>query len=320
MKIDEIIGKYFLGKGSKEELEILEAWKSESSENLVAIQKLETYWKNYEDIKDYKEYNKTSAWDTISSQLDKPDSTESATTFSFPLWKAAASLIILLGALFFIKTGAQENITAEKIVSTEEISEQSLDDGSIVWMNANSTANFSSFSKTDRSIALTKGEAYFDVASDKTHPFVVTAGDFIVEVVGTEFNLKYDNAEVEIYVHEGRVLVTNGNRKVYLGAGDLLRGNSATFSKKENANSNTISWKTKTLEFNNAQLSDVVQDLSDHYKLDIQLEKGLDHTDCFLNTAFSNEKIEDVLSELEALFQINSHKVGNTIVIDKVNC
>lgn len=324
MKIDEIIGKYFLGKESKEELEILSAWKMESEANLVAIERLETYWKNYEEIKDYKEFNKDSAWDKISGKVAIAPAPETIKEM-FPLWKIAAGLVILLGAMYFIKTGGEETTVGTSIVSTTEMSNQILEDGSQVWINAGSTANFSEFTKNDRNIELIEGEAYFkvepmQVSSDKAHPFTVSVGDFNIEVIGTEFNIKYIDSKIEIYVNEGRVLVTNGSKKVYLSAGDFIIGNSATFSKKENANPNLISWKTNTLEFKNSQLADVVKDLSSHYKVDIQLQDGLDHRDCFLNTSFSNEKIEDVLSELKALFQISSHKSGNTIVIDKVNC
>jgi len=320
MKIDDIIGKFFLGKESKEELAILEAWKLESEGNLAAINQLETYWKNYEEIKDYKEYNKVSAWDVISDQMDKKDAEPESKTVPLKLWQIAASLVILLGAFYFIKIDGEKARLTESLISIEEKSERSLEDGSVVWLNANTTADFSGFTKTDRTLKLVEGEGYFSIASDKINPFVITAGDFNIEVVGTEFNVNYTNEEFEIFVQEGRVLVSNGKRKVYLNAGDMISGNSASFGKKSNANPNIISWKTNTLIFKNSQLIDVVQDLSEYYNVDIQLEKGLNHMDCFLSTSFSDEKIEDVLLELEALFQINSHKTGNTIVIDKVNC
>jgi len=317
MKIDEIIGKYFLGKESKEELEILQAWKMESEENLAAISELETYWKNYDKIKDYKDFDKTNAWDTISGQLDNTATVEKV---DFPLWKIAAGLIILFGAFYFIKTDRVESADVPTLVEVAEITEKSLVDGSQIWLNTNTRADLSNFSANDRKLELLEGEAYFDVVSDKTNPFEVKAGDFNIEVVGTEFNVKYKETEIEIYVNEGRVLVTNGIKKVYLGAGDRITGNSDTFSKTPKANPNISSWKTRTLEFNNAQLTEVVQDLSKHFAVDIKIAEGLNHQDCFLNTSFSQENLEDVLSELKILFQINSHKSGNTIVIDKVNC
>ncbi len=329
MKIDEILRKYFLGKQSEEELAMLQAWKLESEENLAAINQLETYWKNYENIKDYKEFDKISAWDSISEQIENPvkeeieeTQKEEAKTIAFPLWKVAASLFIALGAFYFIKTGggAEESISQLALVDVEVLTEKALEDGSMVWFNAHTKADLSQFTKEKRTIELQEGEAYFEVQSDKEHPFVVSAGDFNIEVVGTEFNVSYLNNQIEIFVQEGRVLVMNGNRKVYLSAGDMIVGSTAAFSKKENANQNTISWKTKRLEFNNSQLSEVLEDLSNHFQVDITLKEGVDHKNCFLNTSFSEEKLEDVLSELEALFQISSHKAGNTIVIDKVNC
>src|SRR5699024_4274881 len=57
-----------------------------------------------------------------------------------------------------------------------------------------------------RSVTL-NGEAYFDVARDPDHPFVVYANGSTVTVLGTEFNVKADSTagNVQVAVVEGKV-------------------------------------------------------------------------------------------------------------------
>ncbi len=59
-----------------------------------------------------------------------------------------------------------------------------------------------------RQIFLRKGEAHFQVAHDRTRPFLVHAGDAVVRAVGTEFEVRLRNDQhVDVVVNEGRVEV-----------------------------------------------------------------------------------------------------------------
>lgn len=73
-----------------------------------------------------------------------------------------------------------------------------------------------------RQIDLEEGEAWFEVAPDKTRPFVVTAGDVHVRAVGTAFSVRRHKGGVDILVTEGRVETWKGNagRRTLLSAGE----------------------------------------------------------------------------------------------------
>lgn len=58
-----------------------------------------------------------------------------------------------------------------------------------------------------RAIALNRGEAWFDVAKDKTRPFVVAAGPVRVRAVGTAFSVRRLGDDVRVVVTEGVVEV-----------------------------------------------------------------------------------------------------------------
>ena len=82
-----------------------------------------------------------------------------------------------------------------------------LKDGSVVTLNTASEIHVN-YSETLRSVELIQGEALFDVAKNKTRPFVVSAGDTDVRAVGTSFTVRrLEAAPVQVLVREGVVEV-----------------------------------------------------------------------------------------------------------------
>ncbi len=82
-----------------------------------------------------------------------------------------------------------------------------LKDGSVVTLNTD-TEIAVNFDDKSRAVELVRGEALFDVAKNKTRPFVVAAGDTSVRVVGTSFTVsRLEEAPVQVLVREGVVEV-----------------------------------------------------------------------------------------------------------------
>ncbi|TXR36231.1 FecR family protein [Ectopseudomonas mendocina] len=82
-----------------------------------------------------------------------------------------------------------------------------LPDGSEVDLNLGATLSYANF-KDQRSVSLSRGEAYFHVSHDTRHPFVVNAADGSVTVTGTRFNVWKYQDEVVVTVTEGSVRVS----------------------------------------------------------------------------------------------------------------
>lgn len=99
-----------------------------------------------------------------------------------------------------------------------------LKDGSVVTLNTASEIQVS-YSDTLRSVELVQGEALFDVAKNKSRPFVVTAGDTDVRAVGTSFTVRrLEAAPVQVLVQEGVVEVSKpatGVAPVRIGANSM---------------------------------------------------------------------------------------------------
>ena len=82
-----------------------------------------------------------------------------------------------------------------------------LKDGSVVTLNTASEIQVN-YTDTMRGVELLQGEALFDVARNKTRPFVVAAGDTNVRAVGTSFTVRrLEAAPVQVLVREGVVEV-----------------------------------------------------------------------------------------------------------------
>jgi transmembrane sensor len=80
-------------------------------------------------------------------------------------------------------------------------------DGSIVTLNTNTILE-TDLTRRVRQLYLRKGEAHFQVAHDRSRPFLVHAGDAVVRAVGTEFKVRLrTDQHVDVVVNEGRVEV-----------------------------------------------------------------------------------------------------------------
>lgn len=97
-----------------------------------------------------------------------------------------------------------------------------LDDGSTVELNTRSAIR-THYRPDAREVRLLDGEAFFDVARDEQRPFRVHAGDEVVRVVGTAFNVHIDDAAVRVGVARGRVRVGTGRHRRTLAAGQRWR-------------------------------------------------------------------------------------------------
>lgn len=117
---------------------------------------------------------------------------------------ASLALFIGLGAQY------QQVWQYDQVSGTAVRAGVGLADGSRVAMGPG-TAFSTDFADGARHISLARGEAYFDVRHDAAHPFVVSAGDGVVRVLGTAFAVRrQDDGSVTVTVARGRVQVTSG--------------------------------------------------------------------------------------------------------------
>lgn len=86
-----------------------------------------------------------------------------------------------------------------------------LADGSRVTLNTDSALAVR-FDDAVRRVELLQGEAFFEVAKDAAHPFVVTAAGSEVRAVGTAFDVQWRSGQIAVELVEGIVDIQDAQR------------------------------------------------------------------------------------------------------------
>ncbi|MBE9598476.1 FecR family protein [Pedobacter sp. MC2016-24] len=151
----------------------------------------------------------------------------------------------------------------------------SLADGSKIWLNNSSTLRYPEhFADSTRTVFL-EGEAFFDVAHDLRKPFIVGTGKLSVQVLGTSFNVKHDQAEhhMEVVVASGQVGVTDPSSKHtwMLHPGEQLVYNTLTEKSEMRVVDPTdyTGWQAGVLVFRHEKLEAVCKRLERWYGVSI---------------------------------------------------
>jgi transmembrane sensor len=162
------------------------------------------------------------AWKLINDQIGLARREEPA-EFEFPaeaggltrrraLWAGGAAIAAsLIGGLVFTWSGRSYETT------TGEIRRMPLADGSIVALNTE-TKLAVMLGERARVVRIDRGEAFFQVAKDRTRPFTAEAGKIRVRAVGTAFSVRLWENGADVLVSEGVV-----EAWTYGAEGNLIR-------------------------------------------------------------------------------------------------
>lgn len=184
-----------------------------------------------------------------------------------------------------------------------------LSDGSTLEVNSGTKISFPEKFSDDKRLLKIEGEAFFEIAKDKSRPFIIEAGELEIQVIGTSFNLKsYKNEEViELGVKTGSVSITNRTLSdsslsniFYLEPGELISFNvlDNTFEKKKVDIDLLTSWTHETLVFNNKNLSEVAAMLQRWYNIPVKLENDM-LKKCEFMGEYKDESLQNILEALK---------------------
>lgn len=104
-----------------------------------------------------------------------------------------------------------ESLTTSISIPTGQRIDMTLQDGSRVWLNSNSTLEYPNiFRKADRQVKLS-GEAFFDITKDPERPFIIETFACNIEVLGTKFNVEANasDSEFSAALLEGSIKLTD---------------------------------------------------------------------------------------------------------------
>ena len=147
-----------------------------------------------------------------------------------------------------------------------------LPDGSKAWLNSVSSITFpTEFKEHERKVSIT-GEVYFEVAKNKSMPFIVKSNGQNVKVLGTHFNINaYDDEDkTRTTLLEGSVQISANNNHEILTPGQQAEvvNHHITIINSSDTEA-AVAWKNGNFVFNNADLPSLMRQLSRWYDVNI---------------------------------------------------
>jgi ferric-dicitrate binding protein FerR (iron transport regulator) len=313
-KLDDLLEKYYRGETSLEEEAILFTQYNRSPSDLSPDQAQFIYF-------DTKRKEEPSA--AFAERIEHlPDTMPVAkfTTLGLMLRIAAVVMVGLGLSWYFLSTKDSSEV---QIVSTKtgEQTQIVLPDSTVVWLNEITELQYHDpFREQQREVWL-KGEAYFEVHSNKTKPFIVHTGEVSTTVVGTAFNLRSYKKEqtLALDVIHGRVRFgAEKNIVVSQGQGarfDLKRRALETVPSNLNANA----WKTRQLVFDGTTVSDMLRDLERYFHVPFEVEAPA-LLRCHFTGTFQNATPEEVLGAITYSLHMHYIYQDGKYILSGQNC
>ncbi len=195
-----------------------------------------------------------------------------------------------------------------------------LADGSVVWLNAGSQLIYpSDFVGKKREVFL-RGEAFFSVAKNKKHPFIVKTEDVKISVLGTKFNVSAypEDYSVKTVLAEGSVKLNRTDATIFERDLKLVPGQMANYNKNEhnievadvNVETYTL-WTQGLLNFVNTDLTDIVRQLERYYNITFEYEDMLSGPMLITGKLDVTKEMNEVFDNLSKLTGLKFKKTDN---------
>ncbi|GGY97153.1 FecR domain-containing protein [Pseudoduganella plicata] len=259
------------------------------------------------------------AWTQADSLLrrEAANGAQSAALPRFSQWRIAAGVLlaIALGAqLMWMSGGTGPQQYATRIGENRVVA---LADGSRIMLNTDSRLRAAP--DAARKVWLDRGEAYFDIAHDPAHPFIVEAGDSRVTVLGTRFTVRRTGAGVRVLVAEGRVRVTESGAAVTLTRNEeavALGGRIARATRTEAQTGQRLAWREGRIVFDQTRLADAAAEFNRYNERRIVVADP-DIAGIRIGGSFSPANVDGFARLLEQGFGLTARRDGNDILISR---
>ena len=320
--IEIIISRYLSKEATAEDIKILEDWISATPENYRSFLSQKNVWEVSQPAVNPEEIDVDSAHRKVMEQILHPNQPVSVRPkLSFlHYWQQVAAILLLplliLSAYLYFKPASQIAETYQELFTPYGTwSVVNLPDGSKVWLNAGSSLKYPTQFNDKQRVVSMQGEAYFEVESDKKHPFIVKTKQLTVEATGTAFNVNaYAPDHVAaVTLVKGKVAVTLDQKKtISLSPGEKIDYNLATSLYNVNK-TNTYkwcSWKDGILIFRDDPLEYVFKRLGQTYNVEFIL-KDAELGKYSYKATFEGESLNEILRLLEMSAPIRCKEVSN---------
>ena len=326
MEPDEhLILKYLQGTLSQAERETFESWLNQSDEHRKRINDFRGFWKASAGEERNIDFQTEQEWTKLQASLSREMDTESVVDLnpkSYAL-RFAAAIAFLVVSYFVLQMVVfrSDDIAHETADQTLHVV---LPDGSEVWLNAESRLSYSDDFTDSRDLKL-EGEGFFEVKSFDGKSFVIHADEIQIQVLGTSFNVKaYDEEmQAEVFVVTGKVTFSTADRNNSIvlapGMNGIFNKKDGTMVHETEADRNIVAWKEKRLVFRKTPLGEVAKTLERYFKTDIRI-KNEKLLICRFTSEFNDPTLQEVIEALSVALDLKVEYQSNSYALDGEGC
>ncbi|MFZ1694872.1 MAG: FecR domain-containing protein [Flavobacteriales bacterium] len=314
----DLLARYLAGEADEAQGRAVESWAAAAPENQRELDRMRRVWDLGGDASAIPELSVDAAWSRLAGRIADAEGRGRVRSIKaappWPRWLAAAAVV---GGLVFAVQWFFQDPTQTHYASIEPTEILLADDSRTVLAVG---SRIEERMGAERAITL-QGSAYFEVRRDEERPFTVAAGDVLVTVLGTAFEVNaYDTSEfVDVRVRSGRVRVQAGEEAVDLAAGDHVRYHKQRHFLERRPAPPAEVWGIRILHFDAATLVQVAEQLERIYKVRIDLANERVAT-CRLTAEFDDEPIGTILDVIAETFSLRIVDRDGTYLLDGDGC
>nr|WP_068889272.1 FecR family protein [Pedobacter panaciterrae] len=318
---EEILIKFLLKETSEEESIAVQTWLDEATSNRVEFARLEKIWTASKSLSSKSNINEEEAWIKFKAKTNSGSKEAIVIPIkqTFGWLKIAAVLVLIAGAWMMYNVFGPTNYT--DLSASNKVITEHLPDGSEVTLNKNSQISYATDFKDDRSVKLKNGDVFFNVAHDKSRPFVIKVDKVSITVVGTSFNVKHLEGETEVIVETGIVKVSNGKEIVELRKGEkvLIKEVSSKLIKEQNTDQLYNYYRSGEFVFYKTPLLKVAEILNEAYNAHIVIKDASIANETYNTTLKASKSLDSNLNIIrETVQNLKIDRNDGQIILSKI--
>lgn len=317
---EEILVKYMVGESNADERKSVEQWLAEDPSHRRHYQQFLDVWELSRRAATVAVQDQDAAWERFRGRLaEKQRMAQPSTVIRIRWMQIAAVLCMCFSiavAIYSLQMPAG-SFTGKDMATTHSVLQDTLADGTIVTLNKGSSIHVAPTAlKRRRMVTMGAGEVFFDVARNERKPFEVTVGNARVTVLGTSFNIKKEDSQIEVIVSTGLVRVQYGTLSRELTAGQrvVIDQHDNTFALDNVEGQLYQYYVNNRFILKNTPLKEVVGVLSEAYGQRITIEEPALGS-LTLTATFERDSLAHILAVISETLEVTAVKEGNTWVI-----
>ena len=320
-----MLARYLAGEADEGDRRVVDRWTAEAEAHRQLMRHLERIWEASEEPLNDAPPDLEANWAKVLEAAAQapgraaarpPRRGRTSAKRAWPLWlRSLAVVAVVLGGAWLLREALQEGETEvqrteplfrEIVTEPGQRARIELADGTGVLLNVDSRLRIAgTFNGENREVSL-QGEAYFDVASAPSLPFIVRTEQAVVEVRGTAFGMTAYPAEASarVAVAEGTVSLLptapTARAPVRLREGQFAFVSGGATDVREGADLDPyLAWTEGRLVFEAAPFEEVARALERWYGLRVELAAPASHVGR-LSGSFGDEPLGEILSSIAA--------------------